>query len=137
MKYILSLLIISIISFSFLRNEEKAIYKVSFSSADCYFFILINNKTVYKNEKQYKTNRSIPINEYLIDQDSQRIEYFMYNRHTMMEMTGKSNLEVYVTKQIGEKIDTVHTSNLINFGSKDEKGKMRYASRIGGHGYFF
>lgn len=137
MKYIFSLLIISVISFSFLQNEEKPIYKVSFSSTDCYFFILINNKTVYKNEKQYKTHRTIPINEYLIDSDSQRIEYFMYNRHTMMEMTEKSNLEIYVIRQIGEKIDTVHTSNLKNFGSKDEKGKMRYASRIGGNGYFF
>lgn len=54
----------------------------------------------------------------------------------MMELTEKSKLEVFVIKQIGEKFDTLHRSNLRNFGSKDEKGKMRFATRIGGDSYF-
>lgn len=123
-------------STSFMQHPVQPIYTVSYSSTDCYFFILVNNKEIYKNESQYKVTRSIPIEKYLEKNDSQRIEYFMYPRHTMMELTEKSKLEVFVIKQIGEKFDTLHRSNLRNFGSKDEKGKMRFATRIGGNGYF-
>ena len=123
-------------SLSFIKPQDKPVYKVSMTSTDCYFFVLVNTKEIYKNESQYKFSRTIPIEKYIVKKDSQQIEYFMYPRHTMMELTEKSKLEIFVIKEFGDKIDTLHRSNLWDVGSKDGKGKMRFASRIGGHGYF-
>ncbi len=136
MKTFLFLIIFGFFHHAFVEPETKPIYKISFSSEDCYFYIKVNNKLVYKNEKQYKVYRTIPIDAFLVKKDSQYIESFMYNRHTMMELTGKSKFEIYITKNIGEKVDTIYKSNFINDGSPDEKGKMKYASRIGESRYF-
>ena len=125
-----------LVCLSFIKPQDKPVFKVSMTSTDCYFYILVNNKEIYKNENLYKVSRTISIEKYLDKNDSQRIEYFMYPRHTMMELTAKSKLKVFVIKQVEERIDTIHRSNLWDVGSKDGKGKMRYASRIGGHGYF-
>lgn len=136
MKPLISFLIFGLFNLSFIQPENKPTYKLSFSGVDCYFEILINNKTIYKNENQYKVSRTLQIEKYLEKKDSQQIQYFMYNRHTMMDLTEKSKLNVFVIKEQGEKIDTIHKSDLRNFGLPDEKGKMKYASRIGGGGYF-
>ncbi len=136
MKSLISLLVIGLFNLSFIQPEDKPVYKLSLSSVDCYFYILINNKTVYKNEKQYKVDRTLPIDEFLTKKDSQYFEGFMYNRHTMMELTEKSKLNVYITKHIGKDVDTIYKSNFKNYGLPDENGKMKYASRIGESRFF-
>lgn len=135
MKYLLILTTTVLINSSFIPKENP-VYKIEFTGIDCYFQILINNKTVFKNENQYKVSRTLNIDKFLEKKDSQRIDYMMYNRETMMEMTEKSKLQLLVTKHLGNKIDTIYKSNIVNKGMEDEKGKMRFSSRISHSGYF-
>lgn len=135
MKYMLFVILTIFINSSFLPKENP-IYKIEFTGIDCYFNILINNKSVYKNENQYKVSRTLDIGKFLVNKDSQQIEYFMYNRHTMMELTEKSDFKLILTKHLGNKIDTIHKSNIKNHGFKDEKEKMRFPQKITHSAYF-
>lgn len=135
MKSYFFLVVIALINSSFLPKENP-VYKIEFTGVDCYFKISINNKNIYKNENQYKVSRTLNINKFLEKKDTQQIEYFFYNRHTMMEMTEKSKLWLFVTKHVGNEIDTIYKSNLVKKGIEDESGKIRYPRRVAHSGYF-
>lgn len=135
MKNLLTVIAFVFINSSFLPIENP-VYKIEFKGIDCYFHISINNKTVYKNENQYKTSRTLNIDKYLQKKDTQQLEYYFHNRHTMMELSEKSKFNLIVTKNLGNKIDTIHQSNLLKRGMEDEKGKIRYPRRIAHSGYF-
>ena len=121
MKRIICLFLFGFINFSFIQPENEPVYKIYFSSTDCYFEILINNKTIYKNENQYSVKRIINIDKYLEKQDSQTIYYTIRNRHTAKSLTEKSKLEILITKNLEGKTDTIFQADMFDKGFQNEK----------------